>query len=170
MLFLFQFFLPLLHFSFSTHPKLDNVVILTALCGYEFYQPEFFFRATDFSLQNCRICEVEASKNFTKCLEGCTLTTTNTCTIAVTTLTLVSDYFSDNFFENKTRIVTNVTFSSIFSNDTGSYDEYSSNYCIRSFNFFFFPYLKTKLESFSRRSVRKMHWNTRKSIKKHSNW
>ena len=152
MLFLFHFFLPLLHFSSSTQPKLDNVFILPAVCGYEFYTTA---NLSYFCVPNCKEC-FEASKSSTKSL---TTTNINPCTIAKTTLTPVSDFFSDEFLERETRIFMDVAFSNIFSNDTkscldyhGFYDGYSLNYCILRFNFIFF----TKLESLSLRSVQKM--------------
>ena len=93
------------------------------VCGYQFkylntYQSGSFYGALDLNLQCCRICEVQqgfyltnaklcefcdanckecwgTATNCTKCLDGYTLTATNTCSIAVTTSTPVYEYFNN---------------------------------------------------------------------------
>lgn len=112
-----QFFLPIFHFSFSSQPQLDKIVIYTGVCGYE---GETFFKTTNlnFQLQNCKTCEVqkelddltsEKLSNF--CVLNCKKFVEvvyngflggdiTTCTFAVSSIKSMSDFLSDNFLES----------------------------------------------------------------------
>ena len=119
------------------------------VCGYQFmylnsYQIGSFYGAMDVNLQCCKICEVQqsfyftnaklcdfcdanckecwgTSTNCTKCLDGYTLSATNTCSIA-TSSTPASDFFNN--------INTLNSFTGWTTNSTNSLNNVCSNFYI----------------------------------------